>query len=424
MEHESGNVYSGSLGSNIGDGELAALFTGYLKKIGPRRKVLAIPPDGTRAHAKSAVLLKAAYDFYGDALAGVMPALGTHRPMREAEAADFFPGIPFRLFLGHDWRNDLVTIGTVPAEFVSRVSGGACTFDWPAQINARLAGGGWDLILSLGQVVPHEVVGMANYSKNILIGTGGRDAIGKSHWLGAACGIERVLGRIDTPVRAVLDYAQDNFLSALPIAYALTVIGQDPTGSNKTIGFYAGTGRRVFEEAAGLSARANITRLPAPAKNMLVWLDPAEFKSTWLGNKAIYRTRLAMADGGRLVIIAPGIDCFGEDRGIDETIRKFGYRGLSRTKALVDDGTLAHDLAGAAHLAHGSTEGRFSVSYAPAGLSRAEVEAAGYEWADCQDMIRKYNPAKLRDGPNEINGESVWFVRNPALGLWSSSDRP
>ncbi len=423
METDNCNVYSGSLDASISDEDLARLLKNYLENIGPRRKVLVIPPDGTRAHAKSAVLLKAAYDFYGDSLAGIMPALGTHRPMRESQAAAFFPGIPFRLFLEHDWRKDLVTLGTVPEEFVSRVSESACSFDWPAQINEKIAQGGWDLILSLGQVVPHEVVGMANYSKNILIGTGGRDAIGKSHWLGAAYGIERVLGRTDTPVRAVLDYAQENFLSGLPIAYALTVIGQDARGNNKTIGFYAGTGRRVFEEAARLSARANITRLKAPAKTMVVWLDPDEFTSTWLGNKAIYRTRMAMADGGRLVIIAPGIDCFGEDPAIDETIRKFGYRGLERARNLVDDGTLAHDLAGAAHLAHGSTENRFSVTYAAGGLSPTEIEAAGYDWAGCDDMIHKYNPTNLKDGLNESGGETFWFVRNPALGLWSAEDR-
>ncbi len=411
---------AGSPDTELSDEELAALFTDALSSLGPRSRVLALPPDGTRAHARAGVLLKAAYDFYGDKLLAVMPALGTHRPMDELAAAEHFPGVPYALFKPHRWRSDILELGRVPAAFVREVSEGLCDFDWPAQVNRLVVEGEFDLILSLGQVVPHEVVGMANYSKNLFVGVGGKEGIDRSHWLGAAYGIERVLGRIDTPVRVVLDYAQERFAARLPLLYTLTVVGprMDAPG-NATRGLFLGGGRRCFEEAAALSARVNVTHTGKPVRTMLVYLDPKEFTSTWLGNKAIYRTRLAMADGGKLIILAPGLDCFGEDGRIDETIRRYGYRGAAAAKTLVDSGELAHDLAGAAHLAHGSTEGRFAVTYAAGGLSRREMESVGYCWGDCPGLLERYDPASLADGWNGSGDDEFYFVRNPALGLWT-----
>lgn len=400
------------------DVKLAAAFTEALVALGPRRRVLALPPDGTRSHSRAGVLLAAAYAYYGKALTAVMPALGTHRPMGRAEAAAMFPGVPYDLFRPHDWRNDIIELGRVPSSFVEKVSNGACTFDWPAEVNRLLVEGGFDLILSLGQVVPHEVVGMANYTKNVMVGTGGRTGIDRSHWLGAAHGIEKTLGRVDTPVRAVLDYAQAEFASKLPLVYALTVAGPDGKGGDAVRGLYVGTGRVCFERAAALSARVNIEYLPRYADRVVVYLNPADFKSTWLGNKAIYRTRMAIADGGELIVMAPGVDSFGEDPAIDETIRDYGYCGRDTVLDLVNSGELAGDLAGAAHLVHGSHDDRFSITYAAGGLSRDEVEGVGYRWADSHTLMATYDPEKLADGWNVVDGREIFFVRNPALGLW------
>ena len=308
--------------------------------------MLALPPDGTRSHSRAGVLLKAAYDFYGDSLAAVMPALGTHRPMGEAAVAAMFPGVPFGLFRPHDWRRDVIELGRVPASFVSEVSEGLCSFDWPAQVNRLVVDGGFDLVLSLGQVVPHEVVGMANYTKNLFVGVGGKDGIDRSHWLGAAYGIERTLGRIDTPVRAVLDYAQKAFASSIPMLYALTVVGPAtsdgaPSGpeliGDATRGSSSAPAERPSKRRRRCRRIVNIEYLEKPASKVVVYLDPMDFKSTWLGNKAIYRTRLAMADGGELIVLAPGVDSFGEDKAIDETIRDYGYCGAgsgARTRRL------------------------------------------------------------------------------------------
>ena len=417
-------VYArGGATDSIGDEELAAALIEALAAAGPRHRVLAVPPDGTRSHARAGILLKAAYDYYGDALAAVMPALGTHRPMTDAAVEAVFPGVPPELFRPHDWRRDVVELGRVPAAFVREASEGLCGFDWPAQVNRLVADGGFDLVLSLGQVVPHEVVGMANYSKNLFVGLGGKDGIDRSHWLGAAYGIERTLGRVDTPVRAVLDYAQERFLGPIPALYAMTVVGPDGRGGEATRGLFVGGGREAFSRAAALSAEVNIEYLERPADKVVVYLDPGSFKSTWLGNKAVYRTRLAIADSGELLVIAPGVDSFGEDKSIDETIRDYGYRGSEAVRALVESGELSGDLAGAAHLAHGSPGGRFAVTYAAGGLSAADLAGVGYAWADWREALRRYDPASLTDGWNEMGGEEIFFVRNPALGLWATAER-
>ncbi len=409
----------GSALDSLSDGELRKGLFEALDTLGPRKRVLALPPDGYRAHSRAGVILKAVFDYYGEQLCAVMPALGTHKPMSAADLTRHYPGIPLSLFRSHDWRNEITELGRVPSDFVHAASDGLCSFELIMEVNRLVIEGGFDLILSIGQVVPHEVAGMANYTENLFVGVGGKDGIDRTHWLGAAYGIEKVLGRIDTPVRKILDYAQEHIAASLPLAYALTVVGSDGPGDDAVRGFFIGTGRKTFEAAARLSAVVNVEYVDHPIRKAVVWLDPKEYRSTWHGNKAIHRIRLAVADAGELIIIAPGIDCFGEERSVDETIRDYGYRGTSVIRELVESGELAGDLAGAAHLASGSTEGRFLVHYAPGGLRKQEIEDVGYAWADCQTMIAQYSPASLRDGWNTVAGEEIYFIRNPAIGLWA-----
>src|SRR5690606_6128604 len=130
----------------------------------------------------------------------------------------------------HRWRSDVITIGDVPADFVEEATEGIWKQAWPAQLNRLLWEGGHDLILSIGQVVPHEVIGMANYNKNIFVGTGGTRGINESHFIGAAYGMERMMGRANTPLRRILNYAQDHFCGHLPLLYVLTVIGENREG--------------------------------------------------------------------------------------------------------------------------------------------------------------------------------------------------
>jgi nickel-dependent lactate racemase len=335
-----------------------------------------------------------------------------------------YSGVPIGLFRAHNWRTDTVTVGEVPSDFVRELSEGKLDYTWPAQVNRMILEGGFDLVLSIGQVVPHEVIGMANYNKNILIGTGGPASINRSHYLGAVYGMERIMGRADTPVRRLLNYASHHFLNHVPIVYVLTVVSTNHLGESVARGLFIGDDFECFRLAAELSLDVNFDLLDRPLNKTVVYLDPAEFKSTWLGNKAIYRTRMALADNAELIVLAPGVKEFGEDPEIDLLIRKYGYRGTPATLAAVKENPdLAANLSAAAHLIHGSSEGRFEITYCPGFLSRDEIEGVGFRYGGLPATLAKYNPAKLRDGWNCVDGEEVFFISNPALGLWANRQR-
>ncbi len=415
----------GSESADLSSQELKECLCCALKTVGDRRKVLLLPPDQTRYHSRAGELTKYAYEYYREKTYAVMPALGTHYAMSDVEIASMFPDVPRSLFRVHDFRKDLVTLGQVPGEYVREVSEGRLDYPWPAQVNKMLVNDNVDLILSIGQVVPHEVIGMANHNKNIFVGVGGAEGISKSHYLGAVYGMERIMGRVDTPVRKVLNYASTKIAPDMPVVYVQTVVGRGEDGRLVVRGLYIGNDDECFRKAADLSLKVNFQMLEKPLKKVVVYLDPAEFKSTWLGNKAIYRTRMALADAGELIILAPGLKEFGEDPQINKLIRKYGYVGSDKVQELVkhnDD--LKQNLSAAAHLIHGSTEGRFTVTYCTDTISRSDIEAINFKHAELGQMMQKYDVTRLKDGFNVMkDGEEIFYISNPALGLWSVNSR-
>jgi nickel-dependent lactate racemase len=415
----------GSPHADLTHEDLRAALLQTFQRLEPRRKVLALPPDFTRANSMAGPLTCIAYDYFGDRLTDVMPALGTHNAMPDWQLDRMFPTLPKRLIRVHDWRRDIITLGEVPADFVAKVTEGIYRKPWPAQVDRLVWEGGHDLILSIGQVVPHEVVGMANYNKNVFVGTGGVAGINESHFVGAAYGMERMMGRADTPLRRILNYAQEHFCRRLPLLFLLTVIGPRDNGSLAVRGLFIGDDEECFQKASALSVQVNFTILDEPLNKVVVYLDPDEFHSTWLGNKAIYRTRMAIADGGELVVLAPGVATFGEDQEIDRLIRKYGYRTTPEIMRLVEQTEdLPENLSAAAHLIHGSSEERFTITYCPGKLSRKEIESVGYRYAELEPMLRRYDPKALRDGWNVLpDGEQIFYVSNPALGLWAYRGR-
>ena len=415
----------GSADAEMSGAEIRAGLREALGKLGKRSRVVVVPPDFTRFHSKAGELTEMAWGFYGDALVDVLPALGTHTPMTDGQIATMFGETPRELFRVHDWRKDIVTLGEVPGEFVREVSEGKVEYSWPAQVNKLLRDGGHDLILSIGQVVPHEVVGMANGSKNIFIGTGGVMGIHRSHFLGAVYGMERMMGRADTPVRRVLNYASLHFGGMLPqIVYVQTVVNKNAAGELVMRGLFIGDDNECFELAAALSLECNFLMMDREIKKAVVFLDPDEFHSTWLGNKSVYRTRMALADGAELIVLAPGVREFGEDRTIDTLIRRYGYCGTPATlEAVKTDAELAANLSAAAHLIHGSSEGRFGIRYCPGHLTREEIEGVHFAYGDLAEYSAKYDPAVLKDGWNVVDGEEIFYVSNPGLGLWAYRGR-
>ena len=402
-----------------------ALFSVF-KAMGPKRRVMAIPPDYTRLNSFAGPITDMVYEYYGDRLTDVMPALGTHTPMTDAQIADMFPGTPRSLFRDHDWRNDVRTIGVVPSSYVREVSEGKLDYEMNAQVNKLLLDESFDLILSIGQVVPHEVIGMANYTKNIFVGVGGSDFINKSHYIGACYGMERIMGRAKSPVRDVFEYARVHYAQNIPIVYVLTVRAKDEaSGQMVTRGLYIGDDFECFQKAADLSLETNFIMVDHQIKKCIVYLDPTEFKSTWLGNKSVYRTRMAIADGGELIVLAPALKEFGEDKTIDSLIRKYGYKGTPHTIECTNaNKDLQDNLGASAHLIHGSSEGRFKITYCPGpDMSREEIEMVGFAYGSLEETMKKYDVENLKDGWNTVGGEEIYYISNPALGLWAHPDR-
>jgi nickel-dependent lactate racemase len=435
-------VSTGAQDKDLCDQELDDLFSGALSQamadIKDSGKVIILPPDITRFHSRAGFFTETASNRLGDKLGAVLPALGTHMAMNGAELSRMFGNTPKEKFLVHDWRNDITELGRIEENWVEKASDGAVRYDWPVQVNKILRkntkdSGNFSLALSIGQVVPHEVAGMANHAKNIFVGTGGKEAIDKSHFAGAAYGMERIMGKPDTPVRALFDEGLRRFDGELPpVLWVLTVISarNDIEAAAKgqglaVRGLYIGFGRECFNQAAALSRIVNVNLMDKPVNKAVVYLEPEEYRTTWLGNKAIYRTRMVIADGGELLILAPALERFGEDSGIDALIRKHGYRpGKEIIAKAAADSELGGNLSAAAHLIHGSSENRFTIRYCPGEkVTRQEIESVGFNWGSLKEAQKKYDINKLSSGWNTVDGEEIFFVPNPALGLWAEEKK-
>ncbi|MBO5645172.1 MAG: DUF2088 domain-containing protein [Lentisphaeria bacterium] len=417
-------IQKGAANFDIREEELKTLVLDTIKATGKEiKKLLLLPPDHTRLNSQAGLITNIIWKEYHDKChIDIMPALGTHSPMGDAELELMFgKDIPKSAFLVHDWRNDVVTLGKADSKFISELSGGKVDYEVNVQVN-KILFEDYDLILSIGQVVPHEVVGMANYTKNIMVGVGGSDMINKSHFLGAVSNLEKIMGHAVSPVRSLFNYGVNTFLADRPIVYMLTVLSKnEETGKMALRGFYSGDNEDAFKLAAKLSVETNLQLLDKPLKKVVVYLDPEEFKSTWLGNKAVYRTRMAIADDGDLIVLAPGLKEFGEDKENDRLIRKYGYKGTDYTLKMVSENEeLQKSLGAAAHFIHGSSEGRFTITYCPGpGVSEEEIRSVGFEYGDLDEMLKKYPVDQLKDGYNTVNGEEIFYISNPALGLWA-----
>ena len=432
--------------------------------------MLILPPDYTRYHSNAGTITKQIAEYYNfiprenvssstattspySPKIQIIPALGTHAPMTHSQIQTMFGNELANKqddpFIVHNWREDVVTIGHVPADMVSKATYGMVNEPWPAQLNKLV----WEkrkkktkrkenimeddtattpnpLILSVGQVVPHEVLGMANYNKNLFVGVGGVEAINLSHFIGAVHGMEKLMGRGHNPLRSILNYASEHYLKEnFDLWYILTVMGTNEfTGKVEMRGLYIGNDVRCYDDAVELSLKVNFNLLEKSPTKIVVYLNE-EYHSTWLGNKAIYRTRMAIANGGDLVVLAPHVETFGEDGHIDELIRSVGYVGTPTIMEMMKTNEeLKRNLSAVAHLIHGSSEGRFNITYCPGKLSKEEIEGVGFKYADLNMTMERYNIHRLKDGWNtEVTADGIveefYYISNPGLGLWSIPSR-
>jgi nickel-dependent lactate racemase len=410
--------------------ELAGRFAEQAKeRISAKpRRVLLLPPDITRAHSGAGWITQELYRiFSAEADVHVIPTLGQHVPHTPEQNRWMFGDIPEDRIHAHDWRNGSKVIGEVPASFVREVSGGKADWPIPVSLNRLLLEGDWDLILNVGHVVPHEVLGFANHNKNYFIGLGGKEMICASHMMAACCGIENNLGSLVTPLRACFNKAEEDYLYHLPDAYFQVVMAYDAKGTLVHTGVHAGDDLETYLSAARASQQQNVTIVP-PLQKVVAVMQGDEFYSTWVANKAVYRTRMAIADGGELLIIAPGLKRFGEQPEVDVLIRKYGYCGTEKVMSLwrdcPDGGDLKDLTHGTAHLIHGSSEGRFTITYAPGGMTEEDIRSVHFNYRDPAEAMNRYDPARMKNGFNTMpDGEEIYYISTPSAGLWTTKEK-
>ena len=390
------------------------------------KRVLLLPPDITRAHSGVGRMTEMLYDrLSGEADVHVIPTLGQHVPHTPEENRRMFGAIPNERIHAHDWRDGCVHLGEVSADFVRQACGGVADWPIPVLLNRMLMTEPWDLVINVGHVVPHEVLGFANHNKNYFIGLGGKETICAAHMLAATCGIENNLGCLVTPTRACFNKAEDDLLGGLPDLYVQVVLARDEQDELVHTGVFVGDDLETYLAAARQSREQNITVFEEPVQKMVCVMQADEFVSTWVANKAVYRTRMALADGGELVIIAPGLKRFGEQPEVDAFIRKYGYCGTPKVTAGYRTNADMQDLGHAtAHLIHGSSEDRFTITYAPGDLTAQEIEGVNFRYADLNETLARYQPDKLQQGWNTTaDGERFFFIPTPSAGLWATREK-
>jgi nickel-dependent lactate racemase len=387
------------------------------------RRVLLLPPDITRAHSGAGRLTEMLYQLLApEAEVHVIPTLGQHEPHTPEMNRRMFGSIPEERIHAHDWLNGCVRVGKISADYVRDVTRGKATWPIPIDLNRMLIEEPWNLVIHVGHVVPHEVLGFANHNKNYFIGLGGKETLAAAHMAAACYGIENNLGTLVTPVRACFNKAEQDFLGRVPALYVQIVMAADAAGHLAPCGLYVGNDLDTYLDAAQHARRENICVLDEPVPKIVCVMQGDEFFSTWVANKAVYRTRMALADGGELLIIAPGLKRFGEQPAVDALIRKYGYCGTPQAMEHYRHDPVLRDLAhAAAHLIHGSSEGRFKITYAQPNLSRAEIEGIHYGWADYTQTLARYPLQRMTPGWNTMaDGERVYFIPTPAAGLWAT----
>jgi nickel-dependent lactate racemase len=390
------------------------------------KRVLLLPPDITRAHSGAGRMTEILYNLFSkEADVHLIPTLGQHVPHTPEENRRMFGSVPEERIHAHDWRGGCVKVGTVPADYVKEVSKGAADWEIPVVLNPMLMKEHWDLIINVGHVVPHEVLGFANHNKNYFIGLAGKEMICGAHMAAACCGIENNLGTLITPVRKCFNKAEEDFLGNLPDVYVQIVMARNSQGELVHTGLYVGDDLETYLQAARQSREQNINILEKPLDKVVCVMQGDEFYSTWVANKAVYRTRMALADGGELVIMAPGLKRFGEQPEVDEIIRKYGYCGTPKVMEDYRKDPILQDFAHAtAHLIHGSSEGRFKITYAPGHISKAEIESVNFQYADLNETMKKYPPDRLKEGFNDMpGGERIYFIPTPSAGLWATREK-
>lgn len=289
------------------------------------QRILLIVPDATRT-APLPLLFGALYERLRPVVTqlDVMIALGTHPPMSETQICKLL-GISekerARLFFqtnfyNHEWDRPerLTTLGRLSKDDTAELSDGLLSLDVAVDINSRVKD--YDLLLVLGPVFPHEVVGFSGGNKYFFPGIAGPDILNFFHWLGALITNASIIGVKDTPVRRVVDKAA----AMIPVERrAITfVVASDAS----LYGLHYGTPESAWNEAADISSQVHIRRFSKPFQQVLSCAPPM-YDDLWVAGKCMYKLEPVVADGGELIIYAPHVTEISVTHG--KLIEQVGY---------------------------------------------------------------------------------------------------
>jgi nickel-dependent lactate racemase len=350
----------GSSDGDLSPSDIQQIAFDALSDVEPKMRVLAIIPDKTRddiTHILFPIVDRILRE-KPVAKFDVLVAQGTHAAMTTKEkltkiGVGEFDGTIF----DHKWDdpNELTTIGELSVDEVREITGGLFDESIVLKVNKLLEPGRYDLILIFGATVPHEVAGFAGGAKYFFPGVAGAELTHKTHWLAALATIEKIIGRVETPTRHLIEAAADRIV-AKTISFT-AVISREDDERLRTYALVAGDYRSSLRQAAEISRQVHIKYTGRRYARVVALLDE-HYDDLWVGGKASYRLGGVIEEGGELIIYAPRLRCISDTHG--EAIERFGgYAPIEQIKDLVAaSGELQANLCVAAHLAHVSYAGR------------------------------------------------------------------
>jgi len=355
---------AGSSSTVLTPADLRRIVRDAIRNVPPRARVLAVIPDRTRDDNTDVLfpIISQELAVVGASRFDALVAQGTHPPMTNAEkrakiGAGHSPMPLVGEFFDHHWDrpSELITLGTLSGADVSSLTGGLMNREVPVQLNAHLAPGQYDVVFVIGATVPHEVAGFAGGAKYFFPGVAGPELTHLTHWLGALATIERVIGRIETPTRRVIEAAADRVPAPV---LAFTSVSTRNDAGLRTHALFAGDLRETVRSAAEVSSRVHVRYTGRRYRRVVALLDE-HYDELWVGGKASYKVGGIIEDGGELVIYAPHLTGISTTHG--RLIEKYGYAPLEQVREMVEQSDeLQANLCVAAHLAHVSYAGRMS----------------------------------------------------------------
>jgi len=321
--------------SEIGRSLKSPIASGKLQDIvKPHMKIAVLCDDYTRK-TPAHLILPSLIDELKSAGVGrenvkIVIALGTHRPATEQEVLKKVGKDVYEEHevLNHDWRSEeeLVDLGKTPT-------------GTPIQINKHVLNS--DFVIGIGMIVPHRVSGFSGGSKIVQPGICGVATTSYTHWLSAQFPGEKILGKINNPVRTEMDMIAEKAQLKFIVNVVLDRFGN-------ICGVFTGDFKEAYIQGAKFSRDIYGIEVPERADIAICDCPHPTSIEMWQAAKAIYTADLVVKTKGTIVLLAPCPEGVAVEH---PDIEHFGYKPYHEVKDLVQKGKI-EDLSAGAHMVH------------------------------------------------------------------------